>query len=127
MTALGRVGSAAGCALALTACGGGVYFAIGGSDNLPSVSLAANVSSAAPGAPVRLVAAAASERRIEQVIFFQLDDSSGTQQLGSDASEPFEWVAVVPAQASTRVRFVARAFDDLGRFADSNVVAVDVR
>jgi hypothetical protein len=111
----------------LAGCGGGVFFSIGGVGTSPSVSLAADVRDAAPGDPVRLVAAAAGERRIDQVIFFRLEDGSGTVQLGSDASAPFEWVAVVPSDARTRVRFVARAFDDIGRFGDSEVVIITVR
>jgi hypothetical protein len=127
LSVAGRAWAAAAGVVLLTGCGGGVFFSIGGSGDTPSVSLAANVREAAPGDPVRLVAAAAGERRIEQVVFFRLDDGNGTVELGSDASAPFEWVAVVPAQASSRVRFMARAFDDLGRFGDSDVVTVNVR
>jgi hypothetical protein len=126
-SALGRSWAGSACTLLLAGCGGGVFVSIGGSDDTPSVSLVANVRQAAPGDPVRLAAAASGERRITQVIFFQLDDGSRSVQLGSDASAPFEWIAVVPADASTRVRYVARAFDDRGRFGDSDVVTVDVR
>jgi hypothetical protein len=124
---VGRAWVATACLAPLAGCGGGVFFSIGGGGSAPSVSLAASVRDAAPGDPVRLVAAAAGERSIAQVIFFRLDDGSGTVQLGSDASAPFEWVAVVPADARTRVRFVARAFDDIGRSGDSDVVTVNVR
>jgi hypothetical protein len=127
LSVVGRAWAAAAGLVLLAGCGGGVFFSFGGSGDVPSVSLAANVRVAAPGDPVRLVAAAAGERRIVQVVFFQLDDGSATVQLGSDASAPFEWVAVVPAQATIQVRFVARAFDDLGRFGDSDVVTVNVR
>jgi hypothetical protein len=127
VSATARAWVAAVGTVLLAGCGGGVVFSVGGGSDTPNVSLVANVRQAAPGAAVRLAAAASSERRIQQVIFFQLDDGSGTVQLGSDASAPFEWVAVVPAEASTRVRYLARAFDDLGRFGDSDVVTVNVR
>jgi hypothetical protein len=127
LSAAGRAWGVAVGTVLLAGCGGGVVFSIGGSSDTPNVSLVANIREAAPGAAVRLAAAASSERRIQQVIFFQLDDGSATVQLGSDASAPFEWIAVVPAGASTRVRYLARAFDDLGRFGDSDVVTVTVR
>jgi hypothetical protein len=113
--------------LLLAGCGGGVFFSIGGGGAAPSVSLAASPREAAPGQTIRLVAAAASARRIDQVVFFRLDDGGASVQLGIDASAPFEWLAVLPAQARNPVRFVARAFDDVGHFGDSEIVSVTVR
>lgn len=107
----------------LSACGGGVWIGFNGGDNPPQVSLA-TVASAPAGAGLRLAAAASDDGFVDHVSFYRLDDAGNSLLLGSDDTAPFEWNTVMPASGSGRARFYARAYDNSGQWADSEVVSV---
>jgi len=115
-------------ALLLPGCGGGVSIGFGfGSDFddwPPSVSIA-SVASVQAGQPVRLIAAAADESGIESVAFFRLDGSDAVL-LGSDGSDPYEWTTSAPVDGRTTLRVFARARDNAGNRADSDVLSITV-
>jgi len=112
----------------LGGCGGGFYICFGwcGDEFAPSVQLATDVSSAAPGTAVDLVAAAADENGIDSVAFYRLDESGDAILLGADGSAPYQWSTTIPIGASGSVRYFARATDFSGNSADSNIVTVTV-
>lgn len=114
--------------LPLAGCGGGLYFEIGPDDDPPSVSLAAGATSAAAGQVVRLTAAASDDDHVTEVRFFRIDPSGATVYLGADGSSPYDWDAVVPANAvrGSTLRFYARAYDSFGQWTDSASVSVGV-
>ena len=118
-------------ALTLAGCGGGFWFGVEFGDDFddgfPSVSLAANPTTAPPGSTVQLVAAANAPNGIDSVAFYQFDSGSSgpVQLLGADGSAPYEWNASVPIGASS-VSYFARATDGFGHQADSEVVTVAI-
>jgi hypothetical protein len=113
-------------ALALVACGGGLFIGVGEGDEPPSVSLVASASSASAGQNVRLAAAASDDFGIDHVSFYRVDAGGAWVLLGSDGVGPFEWDAVMPATSASGVQFLARAVDGAGQVTDSDVVTVAV-
>lgn len=112
--------------LALAGCGGGVYLEFGDDDDLPPVvELAAASSSAPAGGTVRLVAAAADEYGIDHVSFYRYDGNTAVR-LGSDSSPPYDWDLLVPADGRGTVTVFARAVDDWGNAASSNLVSIAI-
>lgn len=111
----------------LAACGGGLYLGFGdGFDDFPpEVSLAAGATSVQAGTTIRVVAAAADENGIDEVAFYRVDDA-GVLRLGSDGSEPWEWLVEVPDDGRTVLRLFARAADGSGNRADSNDLVLTV-
>jgi hypothetical protein len=110
--------------LPLVACGGGL---LDGDDEPPSISLAIGASSAAPGAVVRLAAAAIDDEGVEKVVFFRVETNGENTQLGVDTTEPYELDTVVPTGASGTLRFFARATDTADQSTDSATVSLTVR
>jgi hypothetical protein len=116
------------CTLALTACGGGVYFGWGpDGDQPPSVSLTAAVTSAAPGQSIRLVAAATDDFGVDSVALWRIERDGSAGEVISDSAWPWEFTTTIPADASGSVRYFARATDDVGQQSDSGTVTVAVR
>ena len=118
---------AAATAAALVAgCGGGLYLGLGddGWDEPPEVALAAAVTQAAPGAVVRLVAAASDDHGVEQVDFYRLDAAGAAIRLGSDGTAPWQWDALMPDEPGSTQRFFARAVDGNGQATDSAWVEI---
>lgn len=112
--------------VALASCGGGVYLEFGDEDDLPPVvELAAASSSAPAGSTVRLVAAAADEYGIDHVSFYRYDGNTAVR-LGSDSSPPYDWQLLLPEDGRGSVTVFARAVDDWGNRADSNLVSIAV-
>jgi hypothetical protein len=112
---------------ALSACGIGLSYGFGlGGDAPPNVSLAAAPLSAAPGDRIDLVAAATDDHAVAEVRFYRLD-TTGDTLLGTDAGAPYALSTLVPSGAIGQVRYVARASDDAGQVAESQVVTVIVR
>ena len=114
-------------ALALTACGGGFFVEIGDGfdDGPPSVSLAAGATSVQAGQTLNVVAAAADSNGIDEVAFYRLDGNTAVR-LGSDGRAPYEWSVPVPSDGRNTLRLFARATDNFGNRADSDVVFVTV-
>lgn len=114
--------------LLLAGCGGGLYLEFGADDDPPSVSLAAGATSAAPGQAVRLAAAASDDDFVLEVRFYRVEPGGSTVFLGSDDRSPYDWDAVIPANAArgSTYRFFARAVDSFGQSRDSDTVAVTV-
>jgi len=110
----------AGSAL-LAACGISIGF--GPNDDPPNVSLAAAPQQAAPGERIGLVAAASDDYAVREVQFFRVD-VGGNTLLGSDGSAPYALETTLPAGVRGEVRYFARAIDDAGQAAESQVVAV---
>lgn len=117
---------AAAAGVLLAGCYAGAHFDIGPDDDPPSVSLAASPASAAPGATIGLVAAAADDYRVVEVAFYRADSGSDTL-LGRDFNAPYALDTTLPAGASGEVRYFAQAFDDAGQRSESALVAVAVR
>ena len=117
-------------AAALAACGGGFSLYIDGSDfgeyRLPSVGLAAAQTTVVAGQSVRLVAAASDESGIDSVAFYRLDGGTAVL-LGGDSSEPYEWFATAPTDGRTTLVVFARATDNAGNRADSDIVSIAIR
>jgi hypothetical protein len=115
--------------LAFAACGGGISFGIGIGDGFddfpPSVSIAAAVDTIQAGQMLTLVAAAADENGIDDVVFFRVDGGTFTA-LGSDGSRPYEWTTVVPTDGRTELIVFARARDNAGNTADSEPITIAV-
>lgn len=110
----------------LASCGGGVYLELGDYDSLPPVvDLAAAAVSARAGDSVRLIAAAADENGIDEVRFYRYDGNTAVR-LGSDGFSPYDWQLLVPADGRTSVIVFARAFDNAGNAADSNLVTISI-
>lgn len=110
----------------LAACGGGIYLEFDDYDDLPPVvELAASSLSAFAGDSVRLVAAAADENGIDHVSFYRYDGNTAVR-LGSDGFSPFDWQLLVPADGRSSVIVFARAFDNAGNAADSNLVTISI-
>lgn len=107
----------------LAACGGGVWIGYGDGDRPPQVSLAA-VGSARLGEGLRLAAAASDDGYVQRVTFYRVDDNGNALLLGQDDNAPYEWMTVMPATATGSARFFARAFDNAGQWADSEVITV---
>jgi len=107
----------------LAACGVSVW--LGPDDDPPTVSLAAAPSSAAPGERIGLVAAASDDYAVREVEFFRVD-ARGDVLIGSDSSARSAIETALPTDASSEVRYFARAVDDAGQEADSQEVAVTV-
>lgn len=115
-------------ALAITACGGGVYIGWGpDGDRPPSVSLTAAVTSAAPGQSIRFVSAATDDFGVDTVALWRIERDGSAGELSSDSAWPWEFTTTVPADASGSVRYFARATDDVGQQSDSATVTVVVR
>jgi ABC-type glycerol-3-phosphate transport system substrate-binding protein len=125
-------GAVLAAALGLGGCGGGIQFGWGfgngdGSDDTPSVTITTAQTSVAPGATLRIVAAASDQDGIESVAFYLLDASGNASALlGSDGVAPYEWNLVVPDDGRSEVRVFARATDAVGERGDSAVIAVPV-
>jgi hypothetical protein len=113
----------AGSAL-LAACGISIGF--GPNDDPPNVSLAAAPQQAAPGERIGLVAAASDDYAVREVQFYRID-VGGNTLLGSDGSAPYALETTLPAGVRGEVRYFARAIDDAGQEAESQVVAVTVQ
>jgi hypothetical protein len=115
----------------LAGCGGGLYIVFGGGDHdlPPAVSLALASTTAAPGQVVRLVAAATDDDQVVEVDFYRVDPNGDTSLLGRDEQAPFDWNAVVPADAlrGSSIGFFARAVDSAGQRSDSSTAFVTVR
>jgi hypothetical protein len=105
----------------LAACGISIGF--GPNDDPPNVSLAAAPQQAAPGERIGLVAAASDDYAVREVQFFRVD-VGGNTLLGSDGSAPYALETTLPAGVRGEVRYFARAIDDAGQAAESQVVAV---
>ncbi len=118
-------------AVALVACGGGVYlgFGLGGpADRPPSVALAASATEGLPGATVRLLAAATDDFGVDRVSFYRREPNGTDTLLGSDLAEPYQLDVTLPASpAGTVLRHFARAVDVAGQSADSAAVDITVR
>jgi hypothetical protein len=116
-----------GLAVALSACGGGVFlgFGDGFDDSPPSVTLATAASSVAPGQSVRFVAAAADENGIDRVDFYRVD-AGGAVWVGADAGSPYEVSVIAPADGRSSLSVFATATDGAGNHADSAIVSVAV-
>ena len=114
-------------ALALVACGGGFFVGIGDGfdDGPPSVSLAAAETTVQAGQTLRVVAAAADANGIDAVAFYRLDGNVAVL-LGSDGRAPYEWSLRGPSDGRSTLRLFARATDNFGNRADSDVVFVTV-
>jgi hypothetical protein len=127
MTGLRLAALALVAALLTSACGGGISIGFGfGFDDLqPAVSLVADAASVRAGQSVKLAAAAADESGIDNVAFYRFDGSN-TVRLGTDGAEPFEWIATAPTDGRTTLSVFARARDNAGNEADSNVVTISV-
>jgi hypothetical protein len=113
-------------ALALGGCGGGVWFGIGDGDDPPDVSLAADVTSARPGAVVRLVAAASDDFAIDRVEFYRREPDGAAVLLARVFSPPYRIDAVMPTTSAAAVEFEAQAIDDAGQASGISVVSVAV-
>lgn len=115
----------------LTGCGGGVSLGFGfgdfdGFDRFaPRVSITTASTVVQAGQSLRLAAAAADENGIDRVIFFRLDGDRW-ELLGSDGTEPFEWLMVVPADGRTTLSVFAQAVDRTGHTGDSQVLTLTV-
>lgn len=110
----------------LAGCGGGVYLDFGDVDDLPPVvELAAATTAASAGDTVRLVAAAADEFGIDHVSFYRYDGNTAVR-LGSDDAPPYDWQLLVPADGRSSVTVFARAVDNSGNVADSNLVSIAI-
>jgi len=110
----------------LGACGGGIYLEFGDDDYLaPVVDLAAASLSAQAGQSVRLVAAAADENGIDHVSFYRYDGNTAVR-LGSDNAPPYDWQLLLPSDGRTSVIVFARAVDEAGNVADSNLVTISI-
>jgi hypothetical protein len=110
--------------LPVVACGGGL---LDDDDEPPAVSLAIGASSAAPGAVVRLAAAAVDDKGVDQVVFFRIETNGENTQLGVDTTQPYELDTVVPAGATGTLRYFARATDTTDQSTDSASVSLTVR
>jgi len=118
---------ALGVAALLAGCGGGVFIGWDGGfdDSPPSVSLAAESSTVQAGQTLRVFAAAADESGIDTVAFYRYDGNRSVL-LGSDGRAPYEWQLVVPSDGRTVLTLFARATDNEGNRADSDLVSVSV-
>jgi hypothetical protein len=113
-------------ALALSGCGGGVWFGIGDDlddDDAPTVALAASVAAARPGEVVQLVAAASDDFGVDHVAFYRLEAAGGTTLLVRDTAAPYTLDVLVQA-GTAGTSYFARAVDDGGQASDSAVVSV---
>jgi hypothetical protein len=108
----------------MAACGISIGFGPG--DDPPNVSLAVAPLQAAPGERIGLVAAASDDHAVREVQFYRID-IGGNTLLGSDSSSPYALETTLPAGARGEVRYFARAVDDAGQEAESQVVAVTVQ
>jgi hypothetical protein len=117
---------AAFAAVVVAGCGLSLGLGIGPDDDPPSVSLAAAPQEAATGERIGLVAAASDDYAVREVQFFRVD-LGGNTLLGRDSSAPYALETELPAGAIGEVRYFARAVDDAGQEAESQVVAVEVR
>lgn len=116
-------------ALLLSACGGGVSFGFGSGvpfDNSPpSISLAAAASSVLAGQTLALIAAAADESGIDAVIFYRLDPGE-QRALGTLTRPPYELSVTAPTDGRQSLRVFARAIDNAGNRADSQVIEISI-
>jgi hypothetical protein len=110
--------------IAVSACG--ISIGLGPRDDPPSVSLAAAPQQAAPGDRIGLVAAASDDYAVVEVQFYRVD-VGGDTLLGRDSSAPYALETTLPTGARGEVRYFARALDDAGQQAQSQVVAVTVQ
>lgn len=114
----------------LAGCGGGISIGFGFRGDTdtspPSISLAASVASAAPGASVTLVAAAADESGIDNVTFYRVDGVANSPSLGSAVRPPYELRVTVPSDGRSKFTVFARATDFAGNRSDSARVDIAV-
>ncbi len=122
-------GAALVSALLLGACGGGVSFGFGSGagfdDSPPSISLAASAASVVAGQTLVLVAAAADENGIDAVIFYRIDPGE-QRPLGTLTRPPYELNIIAPTDGRQTLRLFARAIDNVGNRADSEVVEIAI-
>lgn len=111
----------------LSGCGGGISFGFGTGfdDAAPSVNLVADATSVRAGQTVKLAAAAADESGIDNVAFYRVDGAN-TTRLGTDGAVPYEWIATAPSDGRSTLDVFARARDNFGNEADSNVVSIAI-
>lgn len=123
--------AALACALALHACGGGLFlgFDLGGLDDRPpNVALSAAVSQAPANTIVRLAAAASDDFGVDAVSFYRQEAMGPATPLGTDNVQPYQIDTEIPASpVGTVWRYFARAFDGAGQHSDSAVVEITVR
>lgn len=112
-------------ALLLSGCGGGVYLGWGFDDSPPAVTITTAATSVPAGQSVRFVAAATDEDGIDHVNFYRLDGGAAVL-LGTDTSVPYEWLVTAPSDGRTSLSVFARASDNSGNRADSEVVTIAV-
>lgn len=103
----------------------GVYYD-GTSDHAPAITLTTTEASVRAGDLVRLVAAASDDYGVESVSFYDIAPNGQGHLLRTLYGPP--WVLDVQTLASPNgeARFMARATDGQGQFADSRVVSVTV-
>jgi len=112
--------------LVLAGCELSLGLGVGPDDDPPSVSLAAAPQSAAAGERIGLVAAASDDYSVVEVQFYRID-VGGDTLLGTDRNAPYALETTLPIGAAASVRYFARAVDDAGQAARSEVVEVTVR
>lgn len=111
---------------ALSGCGGSVSLEWGGWDDFPpDVNLAASPTGGVAGDSVKLVAAAADESGIDEVIFYRYDGNTAVR-LGSDYAAPYEWTLVLPSDGRASVTVFARAYDNAGNHNDSRLLSLSI-
>lgn len=131
MTLIARLSRRAGpwmMAALLAGCGGGLWIGIGDDDwdnSAPTVSLVAATPTVVAGGTLHVAAAAADEDGIYDVAFYRRDGLVWTF-LGRDPAAPYEWYVPVPADGRTLLEVFARATDNTGLQADSDVLQVTV-
>ncbi len=116
-------------AAVLVGCGGGVAIGFGGGENFdsspPSVSIAASSLSVAAGQQVTLIAAASDESGIDAVAFYRLDP--GEQRvLGTLARPPYTLSVTAPSDGRSVMQVFARAIDNVGKRADSQIIDIAI-
>ncbi len=116
------------CAAAtLGGCGGGVTIGFGSGTDFdsspPSVSIAASSQSVTAGQQVTLIAAASDESGIDVVAFFRIDPGE-QRPLGTFSRPPYTLAIAAPDDGRTVMRVFARAIDNVGKRADSEVIEI---
>ncbi len=118
-------GCGGGVAVGLDLGYGGVYYETP-PDGRPAVSLASSATVARRGDPVRLVAAATDDYRVDSVTFFQVTAQGSLSPVTTLRSPPYSIDVVMPNSGESVVYFQARAVDDVGQYSDSSVIAINL-
>lgn len=118
---------AAGIALALAGCGGGVSvgYVDDGTGPPPSIALTAATDAAYAGDRVELDASVRASNGVDTVTFYR-SDGDGPTRLGTLGSSPWSWVVDMPPVGGVTVFYFAEVCDFAGYCRDSNDVAIDV-